>query len=285
MYHFANLDPRPDGAAANQQIFDAATGGVYGIEVTVPSLAAQCGLGNLDPQHTEGRNIAACVAALDCPLPQDGATLVTVRPDADSVLAMAVLERRALGVCIREDRVKIIGSADSAPSGPWVRNYRPPAIFAAVSAVAMNHRETIERRVTLLGGWLGGGNGIFPVAPVNDEIMDEIMSNLGPCGRYAVVRADGPAGKGACGAGYWLAPVVVAVNEAFSMRGEAPHRKYTIARWNATHVPMNWDGMLADLRTLEPGWGGSSSICGSPQGVGSTLTLDQVVAVVERHLA
>lgn len=284
MYQYAILDPRPSGADANDTILSSAPVGVYGIEVTVPALAARCQLGNLDPQHTEGRNVAACVAALTCPLPPDGATLVTVRPDADSVLAMAVLELRRRDATVREDRVHLIGQADSAPAGPWVRGYRPPAVFAAVSAVAMDHGTPLERRVGLLISWAAGADRLLPEPPDPMANDDAPHAELSACGRYAIVHADGPAGRGACAAGYQLAPTVIAVNQAFQFSGGEPHLKYTIARWNATHVPMDWAGMLDKLQTLEPGWGGSGSICGSPQGVGSTLTLDQVTATVERHL-
>ena len=41
---------------------------------------------------------------------------------------------------------------------------------------------------------------------------------------------------------------------------------------------------LAELAALEPGWGGSPTIGGSPQGVSSLLTTEQVVEVVARHL-
>jgi hypothetical protein len=287
VYHFATLDPRPtsEAQAANESVFAAASG-VYGVEVTIPALAIRCGLGNLDPQHTEGRNVAACVAALDCELPPDGSTLVTVRPDADALVAMAVLEIRneAAGKLTSAARAAVeeIGSADSAPAGPWARDYSPPAIFAQVNTVAMNHRVPIAVRVATLIAWLRDSESLPEVAPADHSAVDVQVS---PCGRYAIARADGPAGRGAMSAGYRVAPVVVALNEAFSLRGEAPHRKYTLARWNASHVPMDWAGMLSELGELEPGWGGSTSICGSPQGTGSTLTLDQVISVVERHLS
>jgi hypothetical protein len=256
---------------------------VFGVEVTVPALATRCNLGNLDPQHSEGRNVAACVAALDCELPPDGATLVTVRADADSVAAMAILDGRLRGqdAYLRPEIVDAIGRGDSAPDGPWIRDYRPSREFTAANRVAMNHREPIRSRVAEMAGLLSGAIKIS----VPTEDYSTVDVKVSRDGRYAVARADGPAGRGACAAGYRHAPVVVAVNRAFSLRGEEPHRKYTIARWNATHVPMDWDGMLAELRALEPGWGGSSSICGSPQGVASMLTMGQVTEIVDRYLA
>lgn len=283
MYNFAAFDPRdtPEATDANQRILEQSRGGLFGIEVTVPALAALCTMGNLDPQHTEGCNVAACVEALTCRLPSHRPTLVTVRPDCDSLMAMAVLKIRSHGgdKHINRELVETIGRADSAQAGPWVRDYTPPTAFAQANAVAMNHQVPITSRVSTLVDWILGYTQL-PPCERNDSQIDVVVS---PCGRYATARANGLAGKGGCGAGYRHAPVVIVVNEAFSLRGETPHRKYTIARWNDT-VPMDWDGMLIELRQLEPGWGGSTSICGSTQGEASPLTLEQVKAVVERHL-
>ncbi len=69
-----------------------------GIEVTVPTFASRCGLGNLDPQHGEKKESSAIEQALTfSPLPPDGTCLVTIRPDKDSFGAMAVLTLRARG--------------------------------------------------------------------------------------------------------------------------------------------------------------------------------------------
>lgn len=277
MYRYALLDPRE----SNERVFEDATGGVLGVEVTIPALAARCDLGNLDPQHTDHQDVAACVAALSCHLPPSGATLVTNRADADSLLAMAVLTLRAQGV---EDwsvaKVVLVGQADAAPSGPWVKDYSPPVEFAQASAVAMDHRVPVGDRVATLMGWLTGWVSLPDVPEVD---RSEIRVKRSACSQYAVVHADGPAGRGACAAGYQVAPIVVAANEGFRLAGGEPHRKYTIARWNSG-VAMDWDGMLDELRALEPGWGGSDSICGSTQGVGSRLTMGEVRRVVERHL-
>lgn len=288
MYQFATLDPRdpskvPAAAAANDAVFRDAISGVYGVEVTVPSLAARCALGNLDPQHTGGQNIAACVAALDCELPIDGATVATVRADADSVLAMAVLAMRVAGDggLIDHDKATLIGAADSAPAGPWVRDYSPPPAFAAMNAVAMDHRTPMQDRVMRAVRWLCGLEELSKAEPTDHSAVEVTVAGGG---RYAIARADGPAGRGAIAAGYRLAPVVIAANEKFSLRGEPEHRKYTVARWNATHVPMDWAGLKAELQGLEAGWGGSDSIIGSSQGTASPLTLEQVVAVVGRHI-
>lgn len=81
IYKFATLDPRP--GADNPSVLGDKT---LGIEVTIPHLAERCGLGNIDPQHSgTSSHTAAILAALDVPLPPPGSTLVTIRPDLDSV--------------------------------------------------------------------------------------------------------------------------------------------------------------------------------------------------------
>lgn len=131
MYNYAVLDPRNIPAApANDKVFESPVG-VLGLEVTLPALAARCMLGNIDAQHTGGyqglpaldpmwaRNDAAYEGddkwrfttaiqlATTCALPPVAATLATIRPDLDSVGAMAVLSLRAKGaqtaLVVRQD--------------------------------------------------------------------------------------------------------------------------------------------------------------------------------------
>lgn len=71
----------------------------------MPTLAERC-MANLDPQHLGGDVATAAIqAALAMwrELPPDGATLATIRPDLDSIGAMAVLE------LLRQDRGLITG--------------------------------------------------------------------------------------------------------------------------------------------------------------------------------
>ena len=79
-----------------------------------------------------------------------------------------------------------------------------------------------------------------------------------------------------------LAPVVVALNPEFRFRGGEPHRKFTVCQFSAGYCDI--PGALRELNGLEEGWGGSPTIGGSPQGVSSALTVEEVVRVVTRHL-
>ncbi|MGL5910210.1 MAG: hypothetical protein ACRCZP_09425, partial [Phycicoccus sp.] len=130
MYTYLLLDPRPQSRDA--QLATLAERPTLGIEVTVPELAEACALGNIDPQHLGSRHLdgplysgeatvqAAITEALTWPCPPPGTQLATVRPDADSIGAMAVLAfrstgRRSLGADAL-GRVADIAAADSGHS-------------------------------------------------------------------------------------------------------------------------------------------------------------------------
>ena len=111
-FQYGLLDPRnpqkfPEAAATNDTLLKGEH--ILGIEVTVGALAQRCTLGNIDPQHTDGKHDRAAIQeAYECPLPFQNTLLVTVRPDPDSIGAMAVLELRAQGTII--DSSSILGA-------------------------------------------------------------------------------------------------------------------------------------------------------------------------------
>lgn len=266
-----------------------------GLEVTVPVIAEACSLGNIDPQHLGGNaQVAAIEEAASCPLPPPGTTLVTVRADADSLGAMAVLSTRADcdgrldGEAIA--RIAEIAAADKEASGPWPGPRpltRPEDLLrptSVVEAVCMDHTRSMAERVNIIEGWLSTGYVLG-----TDEIRARILRDAADALDHLDVQVAGGvaavtgAHRLAMGIGYRYAPVVVATNPAFRWQGGPAHRKHTVARWNTAH-PMDWDGMLSALREAEPGWGGSTSICGSPQGTGSGLDPEEVVRVVRDHI-
>jgi len=61
------------------------------------------------------------------------------------------------------------------------------------------------------------------------------------------------------------------------------YRKFTVCRYDS-HTPCDLPAALKELQALEAGWGGRGDIFGSPQGVSSSLTVEQVIEVVSRHL-
>lgn len=376
MYKFAVLDPRPIPVAqqANERIFAEAQNGVLGVEVTVPALADRCTLGNIDPQHgfhretyDNGGYVEGCPStflpgetaiefALRQPIPKstgwvatmlppDGATLVTVRADLDSVGAMAVLkirheaELKGLDYTTFSDvqrRIQAVADADKFARGnwpgplplpsqeiPWPRegnSAESSPELAAMSAAVMDFKVPLTDRVSAMERWLLTGEEPEQYrAQVEVERADLIRaleaggvkSKLAPpngwCHRCSIrfsmtgqfpslcpqcwfadtaalahIAVVETTHRAATMIGYRLAPVVVALNPAFCVAGGEPHRKFTVCQYQAGYVALK--AAVTELAELEPGWGGSPSIIGSPQGQGSKLTIEQVVEVIGKHL-
>jgi hypothetical protein len=306
-YSIALLQPSrsPDAETHNEPLLGDTT---LGIEVTEPELAARCGLSNLDPQHGRDTPIpgrrprSAVEAALDWPLPPLGARLVTIRPDADAFGAMAVLSLRAKGIVLdaaARRRVAMIGRCDAFALGDWSRWRtsrgplpRPaparqmvctPAGYAAVTALARDTALTPDARVLAFEAWLltadirayaREANGVFVANLARAWNEGEIDIRCPPPGGLAVVRSAAP---GALMLGYRFAPLVA----AFSPDLEGGPRKVTIAQFATGHADLA--AVAAGLSALEPGWGGTPTIVGSPQGVGSRLPEAVIFECVAKH--
>ncbi len=335
-YNFAILDPRsvPAAQTANEKIFSTDCGiclhssgeldrqvchecggtgrtplPVMGIEVTVPALASRCTLGNIDPQHDgSGSQLSAIEAALTCPLPLEGATIATVRPDMDAFGAMAIIAMRADGAfqALCEDqnsqykfdcRVAYVAAADKARTDEWaprdlsvsvVEEAAKVAPLAAIAAAVADFKVAPAERVGMAREWLL--TGAEPAGYRDRYVAAQLDAARAYESGEALVLVHGSIAaveskhRAATTVGYAHAPVVVAVNREF--RGNdsklPPHIKYTVCQYSAGYVDLA--AALAELRTLEPGWGGSPVVIGSTQGETSPLTIDQVVEVVSRHL-
>jgi len=330
---FAVLDPRPIPAAkeANEKIFSE--GPVFGIEVTIPELAKRC-VGNIDPQHTGGDATRAAIEeAMIMELPPSDVILSTIRPDLDSVGAMAILEMRNDQSNITlvipygnmdfgkygmwgwgdfssflskgtKERIQLIAQSDKFAKGGWpgvrplptqekpfddsTASAESDSRLAPMSAVVSDFKLPISQRVELLIKWVLTGEEpagyrerwtaeriALAKAIADGTIKSEVVAE----GKIAKVVSTH---RAATSVGYCLAPIVVALNPSFQLGGGAPHKKFTICQFTPGYVDLKV--VLAELSGLEAGWGGSPTIGGSPQGVSSTLTIDQVVSVVEKHL-
>jgi hypothetical protein len=273
-----------------------------GVEVTDGPLAGRCGLGNIDPQHGFGSGAArsAIEEALTWPLPPPGATLVTLRPDADALGAMAVLNIRAYDLHESRDvaeRAALIGRHDAFANGPWapwraargplsrpaaIEDVRAaPAQYAALASLAADSRHDLYQRVRDIRIWLTRGKLPTQYAQAADAFTSKLTRawNDGEIGiechgGVAVVKSATP---GALMLGYRFAPVVLAIS------GDALPRKVTIAQFDPAHLDMS--ALARRLNELEPGWGGSATIIGSPQGVGSRLGREPLLAAIQAGLS
>lgn len=289
-YSYAQFDPRPVGKEHNEDIF--LKGDVYGIEVTVPGLAERCVI-NIDhhgPEDTADTPSAAEQAMsieID-ELPPRGATLATVRPDADSVTAMAVLSLRDNGSTDwSREIVEAVGTFDRY--GPSAG--RPDDRAIAIARTAFNFSLSLEERVNFTRRILTGSVEEAEISDLvsrrDGELAEAAKASdvqLIADGRIAVVTSKH---RYATTLGYELAPVVVASNPEMPVDFRDPEKgtyeKYTVCKYD-DHVPADLNGALRELQEMEDGWGGRGTIFGSPQGVSSKLTLEQITEVVERYL-
>lgn len=275
-----------------------------GIEVTESALAAGCGLGNIDPQHDPFTRAAcsAAAAALHCPLPPAGSTLATLRPDLDAIGAMAILAlRQRLGEVPPAARARAlrIDRHDRFVRGPWPGRRALPADARDAAHLLGSDTELasliedglpLGAQVECMAEWLVNGTlpqGSAEKAPGRGGALAEALRR-GPGllpwlavsdaagGRVSIVEGSARDGLAA---GYCLAPVVIARNPCFiGLGGERPRVKLTIAQYREGYADF---GRLRDiLARREAGWGGSTTLLGSPQGCSCALSLVEAEAAV-----
>lgn len=299
---FAQLDTRP--GADNGAALDGDGRDVIGLEVTDTGLVGRLAV-NIDPQHgfgTAGAAASAIEGALDVPVPADGAHLVTVRPDLDSVGAMAVLVMRRWGYDPRSDpaamaRIAAISVSDNPARRPWPGpRHRTDVVVVGdlepLASLIGDFRVPMPDRVAAAVTWLQ--TGTFPGQQDRAEQVRAEKAQARAASTVTPVSADvtyvESGHRGGVALGYDHTPVVVAFNPAMPNRDLPPYAKFTVARWNGD-VPLDMGAVRDELNALESAaggegaWGGTSTIIGSPQGTSSRLAPDVVAAVVAKHAA
>jgi hypothetical protein len=263
-------------------------GNILGIEVTIPAVAKYCDLGNIDhhgPNDT-AESPSSCEQALVVELPPPGSIFLTIYPDADSITAMAVLANRAEGVPIDLELIRLV--ADYDKYGPSM-GY-PADMLIAVSRIASSRKLDVAEKVVWIQRALRGDVDTDAIAGyVEDHKRDfeEALAatnvTLHAKGQVAIVESKH---RYATRIGYAHAKILVCVNSAFPVNfkdeADGTYTKYTICRFNQ-YVPFDLPGALVELQYMEPGWGGRADIVGSPIGISSKLSLDQVLKVVDKY--
>jgi hypothetical protein len=301
-YAFTRVDP-PDIDPRSCIINVGVGRNTLGVEVTDSLLASCCDLGNIDSQHgnASGPDVpgrAAIDVALGWPLPPLGATLVTIRPDPDSIGAMAVLALRAEGAVFTPDmsaRVALVSRSDCFDFGDWASwsaEHPPPVAGEALLPLSLHPFEIralaasigsdtndLSDNVAMMRHWLLTGT-----LPPHGEILLRAADKhaavawsagllrvdmvLG--GKVSHIQSDYPS---AIMLGYRFAPIVVAEGKVNG------NRKISIAQFERGHLDMN--ALSVRLNVLEPGWGGSDTILGSPQRCTTLVEIGHITDLIE----
>jgi hypothetical protein len=221
--------------------------------------------------------------------------LATLRPDADALGAMAVLALRqdsvALGTAVRR-RINDITRADNFEHGSWCRwvcaqpPLRRPGTIAEVAGICpaatafkllcIDQGASFDERVAGMARWLAQGclaADLIARAQAQHASLTqawntgEIIVERTADSRVVTLRSARPDGLRVA---YRFAPVVVAEGQIEGCR------KLTVAQFMPGWIDMR--ALKAALAAEEPGWGGTGTILGSPQGGACRLPLADVVA-------
>lgn len=306
-YQYGLIDPRstPEAKTANDKLFENPNG-ILGIEVTIPQYAEKCNLGNIDPQHTNNNaDLAAIELAQTCDVPPDKATMVTIRADLDAFGSMVLLKYRAnKGKLTPEiiSRIEAIALKDKFSRGRWPGKSELPSkenpwpgskndssqntILSSVSAKIMDFKVPINERIKSMEEYLIHGTEPLGYKEKIEAERAEMLNALED-GKIKIV-ADGniayveSSHRSGTNLGYSQAPVVVAFNPTFKQGSNDTYKKYTICQYDDS-----WVDLIAvknELTKLEEGWGGSSTIIGSPQGKNSEIPHKKIIEIVAKHL-
>lgn len=234
---------------------------ILGIEVppSMPAVLERCNLGNIDPQHTDGRPVGACLemALQKRPLPEH-CVLVTPRIDLDAVAAMAIAkidrdDPEALeeypydpGFVLKKDvaqRLHAISRADSFAYGKRPGPRPMPTIDAPwADKGAPNEVETLAA-VSWVCGWATPAGGKLLTLAQSVEVVGYwlLHGETTKCNQY----------KGACVddlvqyAGDFAAVLWIARQEATRKRIEMVSSLH-VRLGNAGQRELNLTGSMAD---------------------------------------
>ena len=217
-----NIDPQHGCSTTRVRIHDPATGEDKGYRldpvVWAGHGAIDCGGG---PRDCLPRAAIDAVIAWPPPAapadPGKCVTLATIRPDLDSLGAMAVFALRAAGVKMTADalaRIEAIAAADGNARTTWEpqplptrENPWPPGVeigsrreLAAINAVCALHNTAVAYRVAIVAAWLLGGDEPTPeqvhvaamaVSPQLSADPFNVIDTLAECrARVEAERAD-----------------------------------------------------------------------------------------------
>jgi hypothetical protein len=195
-----------------------------------------------------------------------------------------------------------INSGNWSPRPMFSEGYEQSSL-AAIARCVSDFKLNVEDRVAAMEKWLNDGSEPegYREAYESDKaaiataintgatkvtvmVCDQTVTwrqvesiNLGRNDRagYAIVKSTL---RAATSFGYESAPVVLAFNPEFPDRNLGKVKKFTICQYAKGYVDL--PTVFANLSQLEPGWAGSPTIGGSPQGVSSSLTVEQVEEVL-----
>ncbi len=271
---------------------------LIGLEVTIPEISRKLTF-NIDPQHAWSNETGiTCIEKFRSFLPNFGKMkekelhVFFLKPDLDSISAAAILDiylENPLWMFQEEIETRISAIAEYDRHGRSRCGFShktkiPRGLFMYISGWKNN----IYDKISLTKNWLL--EGTFKDMSKFNRIADKkfkqsiFNSKIEIIIPKKIVFIRSPS-RGACGIGYKYAPVTIALNPSYRFGIDESRiygKKWIIAQQSDGFIDMS--GILEELIGIEPGWGGSPSIIGSPQDKPSKLLKDDIIDIVERKI-
>jgi len=283
---------------------------VVGVEVTLPQYEEYCMI-SIDPQHSPNQqNQITSIeyifnfqdSILEVVKEFNKIVLTTVKTDIDSIGTMAIItlllrnELKLDGDLIL--RLKAIAKSDRHGRRNWKMqkedyfHFNDYNIFGLPSGLAYmtsDHKITIDQKVKNVISYLI--TGTFKTL---NKYNNLVYNNLKQSNKNTSLKIIVPKKlcfveskhRGGIAYGYKQTSCVIAKNPSFSF-GQEPSKiigtKITIAQYSDSNF-IDLNKVRFELNQIEPGWGGSNVIIGSPLTKPTTISNEQVIAICKKHL-
>jgi anaerobic selenocysteine-containing dehydrogenase len=261
---------------------------------------------DVDHHGETANNPAVCEQVLEnwknllSSLTWDEFTFATVRPDPDSVTAMAVLKSQIENREIDKDFVRAVAILD-IKWPQWLKseykdNLEIQKLTNALNYISFDFKIPLVQRVELTQQILDGSIDMELVEKFREIRQKELWEAKSSAnvvevvpGKLVFIESDH---RMVMTLGYEHANTVVAFNPSMPVMENKDwkfvptwekYKKYTIAK-NTEQIPTDIDTILKEISELEKWRGGRWTIIWSPQNVSSNLTPEQVIDVVKKYV-
>jgi len=307
IYHHINVTNKVGEIEFFKNISD--THFILGIEVTIPKYEEYCTL-SIDPQHSPNQNKITSIEyifnfqenILDVMTKFNKIVLTTVKTDIDSIGTMAVITLLLNGKLVLDGdlilRLKAIAKSDRHGRKNWknqkedyfqFNDYNVYGLPSGLPYMTSDHKISIDQKVNNMIDYLL--NGTFKHL---NKYNNLVYSNLKQSNKNTTSKIIVPKKlsfiesnhRGGVAYGYKFTPCVIAKNPNYIF-GQEPSKiigkKITIAQYSDQDF-IDLNAIVAELNLIEPGWGGSNVIIGSPLNNPTQISDEQIIEICKKHL-
>lgn len=277
---------------------------LIGLEVTIPNINKLLNF-NIDPQHgwngkkDYARKITCLEKMMEVlpylkPFQSKIVHLFFLKTDLDSISAAGILDIYLNTDLIftpkMNERIKVIADYDRHGRDTLFLTDQqsiriPRGLFMFISG----WKNSLEQKVEAAKKWIINGtfDGLSDFNRIANHNAREAINfskvQIIIPRKLVFVRS---IKRGACGIGYKFAPIVIALNPSYRYGfGESRvyGKKWIIGQMNDKFI--NLTKLVRLIEKQERGWGGSSTIIGSPQDRPSKLTKNEVIDFVKNQVS